>query len=356
MTDILLRELTNSDLDWLITHSEKRSLQAAEILLYPYQVTEHLFILISGQLALRSQQSASVLTTITRGEMVGEDPLFQLQSDTQIQAVTDSVVLAISYTELMHKMQHEPCFASHLYRAIAIVLSERLRSLFESPERLQFQYNQSVKEALFVFGELRDSDIDWLMQTGTVTSLMVNKVLLQAGRPVDALHIILDGRLSIATPDGSTDPLILCFMGLEESSKSYRVFAEISKGGLPGISSFLDARPLPVTIRAVTTTRVLSIPRPQLMAKLQQDVSFAARFYRVIAVQIATLLQTVIHQVGQQADQNQTALTEARPTDRINQPDQTAMDEDELNLADLEQISQGAARFDWMLSQLEARI
>ena len=126
MTDILLRELTNSDLDWLITYSEKRSLRAAEILLHPYQVTEHLFILISGQLTLRSQHSTNVLTTITRGEMVGENPLFQIQSDTQIQAVTDAVVLAISYTELMRKMQHEPCFASHLYRAIAIVLSERL--------------------------------------------------------------------------------------------------------------------------------------------------------------------------------------------------------------------------------------
>ncbi|MEL6816214.1 MAG: cyclic nucleotide-binding protein, partial [Cyanobacteria bacterium J06598_3] len=191
--------------------------------------------------------------------------------------------------------------------------------------------------ALFVFGELHDSDIDWMLSTGRVEKLGAERVLLNAGRPVDALYTVLDGQLAIATTDKPCDPLSTCSHGLEEmgATQNFNPIAYISRGSLPGIISFLDFQPLPVRINALKETLLLAIPRRQVTIKLQEDLSFAARFYRVIATQMASLLTTVMS-LG------------ADPLGGVSKE----LDSDELDMDALQQVSQGAARFDWMLKQL----
>lgn len=345
MADTLLRELSNTDLDWMITTGERSQLPSGQPLLAPQRHSDLLYVLIEGKLGLTvqaeplSSASASQLVDeLTQGEVVGIGALFDMPEMSSVSTLEPSMVMSIPILKLRAKLAEDVAFAAHFYRAIAIMLSNRLRRIFEQPDRIQYWGERSAKEVLSVFGELRDSDVDWLTAFGEAQAIAADKVLLQAARPVDALYILLDGQMSISAPQqGTFNPLYLCFSGLESSTREQPAYATISKGGMPGIISFLDFRPLPVTIRAVRESLVFAVPRQTLVTKLQVDDSFASRFYRVIAIEILEPLQTV--------------------SARLVQPEAIApfsepMLDEELDLEDLQQMSEGAKKFNWMLSQL----
>lgn len=354
MSEILLQALSNADIDWMVTTGERIRLEVGDVLISAEKPVSELYVLLEGSLVASSPASTECasreIATFSRGELLGESCLLEISPRAAtIKAAEPSLVLVLSRAKLTEKLLQDMGFSAHLYQAIALILSERLRYLFEQQadnlaEQVEMRYggDRSVKEALFVFGELWDSDVDWLLAVGHLQKLAVGEVLLQASRPVDALYIIMDGRLSISKPEGQLNPLSLCFTGLEKSTRSQKVFANISKGGLPGITSFLDFRPQPVTIRAEIESLIFAIPRSKLLARLQEDSGFASRFYRVIAVQVAELLQTVMGQLG---------------CSGMKYEPQAGMDnameyEDELDMDALHQMSHGAARFNWMLKQL----
>ncbi|MEM6424983.1 MAG: cyclic nucleotide-binding domain-containing protein [Cyanobacteria bacterium P01_D01_bin.128] len=341
MSDVLLRELTNPDLDWLVNVGKHDAIAPQQVMLCPTDPWDNVYVLVDGEVCLfRKKEDARPLTGIDRGEVFGESPLFDLPCPGTLKTVKPSQVISIPREVLTQKLHADVAFAAHFYRAIAVMLSERLRNLFEMTNQLQMGRASAAKEALSIFGELRDSDVDWLTSTGKIEKVAANQVLLQAGRPIDGLYMVLDGRFSIAVPDGAFSPLAMCMAKLEERSRSYRLIAEISKGGFPGIVAFLDSRPMPVTIRSVTEALIFTVPRPAMVVKLQTDLGFAARLYRVMAVQISELLQAVLDQISG------SAIAPLRSSDG------EAMEDDELDLDDLQQMSEGAARFNWMLDQL----
>jgi bacteriocin-type transport-associated protein len=337
MAEILLQELSNADIDWMVTTGLQERIVAGTVLLRPGEPADALYLLLDGVLALLAPEDEGCMpreiAALSRGEVVGvataldTNPIF-------------SSVLA--QQQLSAKLKQDRSFAVHFYRAIALILSVRLRRMYENPEKLGFEDDQSPQDALAVFGELQDSDIDWLISAGRVEKLQPNQILMHAGRPVDALHIILDGLFSISVPEGHYDSLSLCFQGLERSTRSQQTISSLSKGALPGIVSFLDSQPLPVTIRAAQESLVFIVPRPQLLAKLQQDLGFASRFYRVIALEVLDLLRSVMNRLG--CGQRQYTHQQGM--------DAEMEYEDELDLDELHQMSQGANRFTWMLKRL----
>lgn len=343
MADTLLRILSNTDLDWMITRGERKQLPANQPLLDPQDAQDLLYVLIEGRLGLFvnfvSTSSAdlstyALLDELKQGEIVGLSPLFNRSETTVVRTLDPSMVMSLPVTMVQAKLTDDLAFASHFYRAIAIMLSNRLRRIFERPDHVQSWGDRSAKEVLSVFGELRDSDIDWLVSFGQTEAIAADRVLLQAGRPVDALYILLDGQMTISAPEGQFNPLYLCFSGLENSTKYQKILNTLSKGSMPGIMSFVDSQPLPVTIRATQDSFVYAVPRQKLITKLQVDDSFASRFYRVIAIEILEMLQTASAQLSDSASAN------------------LDTDDEELDMEDLQQMSEGAKKFNWMLSQL----
>jgi bacteriocin-type transport-associated protein len=345
MTDTLLRELSNADLDWIITHGDRKKLPAGCDLVNPRTAQDALFLLIEGRLGLNlpkvgatDNEELVVLDELMHGEVVGIASLLDVPDVTIIRTLEPSLVLSLGIPQLQAKLREDIAFAAHFYRAIAIMLSNRLRRVFEHPDRIQFWGDRTTKDVLSVFGELRDSDVDWLVAFGQTQQFGGDRVLLQAGRPVDALYILLDGEVAISAPPFPFDSLHLCFAGLEASSRGQTAFATLSRGTMPGIISFLDFRPLPVTFRTVRESLVFALPRQTLATKLQVDDSFASRFYRVTAIQILALLQSLNMRL-------------ATGNDATISMDSAEMDE-ELDMDDLQQMSEGAKKFNWMLSQL----
>ena len=343
MSDMLLRELSNADIDWFVTTGTRQQLADAAVLIQPNQALDEMYLLLEGTLAVRLPNKSAtglgsptkptnMIAQMTRGELLGESWLFNARPVVQVAAAPEATVLSISRSALEGKLRTDIEFAAHFYRALALIMSERIRRIFENPDQVRYGAHRTVKEAVFVFSELHDSDIDWMVRQGTVDEVASGEILLHAGRPVDALYTVVDGQFAIAMADQPCDPLSFCSRGLSEQAaqQTFRTATYISRGGLPGIISFLDFRPLPVTIRAMEPSQVLSIPRQQVAIKLQEDLGFASRFYRVIATQMANLLSAVTLLRGDDDDE---------------------MDE-ELDVAALQQVSHGGTKFDWMLRQL----
>ena len=346
MADTLLRELSNTDLDWMITSGERERLPAGQQLLTPQGNQDVIYVLIEGQLGLNfhsdtqvNTQAVNPIDALNQGEIVGAGILFGIPEMTFVNTLEPSMVMSLSVAKLQAKLTEDVAFAAHFYRAIAVMLSNRVRRIFEDPERVQFWGEGASKEVLSVFGELRDSDVDWLVSFGQTETITADQVLLQAGRPVDALYVLLDGQMAISAPAGNFNPLYLCFSGLDNSTREQKAFAALSKGSMPGIISFLDFQPLPVTIRAAKESLVFAVPRQTLATKLQVDDSFASRFYRVIAIEVLELLQAV-------------SMRLVKTDDISSHVDDEATLDEELDIDDLDQMSEGAKKFNWMLSQL----
>lgn len=347
MADTLLRVLSNADLDWIIARGKQQTLAVGQSLFHPYSAPDQIALIIEGSLGESfAADDAAVDKTVLidelgAGEMVGFSPLLDKPSLTAVKALKSTLILSLPIEQIKAKLADDIAFAAHFYHAIALMLCDRLRRLFEQPEGAHwgdrpagssFDHRTS-NDVLTVFGELRDSDVDWLTAFGQVETIAVGQVLLQAARPVESLYILLDGQMAMSVYPGRFDPLALCFLEAAASRRDRPTFTSLSPGSIPGIVSLIDWRPLPIAVQAVTESLIFAVPRQTLVTKLLVDNSFASRFYQVIAMQILEQLQTA--GMGFMSSSAMAA----------------AMD-DELDMDDLQQVSEGAKKFGWMLNQL----
>jgi CRP-like cAMP-binding protein len=143
-----------------------------------------------------------------------------------------------------------------------------------------------MKKVLFLFGELSDLDVDWLIKNGSPRGIAEGDVLIEQGRPSDALYIVLDGTFTV-TAAGATEPL-----------------NSLGAGEVVGEMSFIDSRPPSTTVKAASISRVFCIPRDALARRLKQEAGFAARFYRALAMFLShRLRQMTLRMSHQEAGQ-----------------------------------------------------
>ncbi len=361
MTEVLLKELTNSDIDWMIAIGHQREIAAGGVLIQEGKTADCLHILLDGILTVNiSQPENNPLTRafaaleggeilgrevgrLSRGEVVGEIPFVSSRSiATNIQAVEKSLVMSIPQQELAAKLQQDVGFGARFYRAIAILLADRIESTIHQLGRSKFTPSQPVKDVLFILGALHDSDIDWLMATGTPQKIPAHTTLIHERGPVDALYLVLDGTLSLSISLDDRNPLARAFAAIEGNEILGREVARLSKGEIIGETPFIDSRLPFATVKAIQETMVLSIPRQQLAAKLQQDVGFGSRFYRVIAILLYQRLQGMLSQLGYGRLVYSQGLPLAENLEY----------EDELNDSVLDGVALAGKRFDWMLGRL----
>ncbi|MGB3139017.1 MAG: cyclic nucleotide-binding domain-containing protein [Nodosilinea sp.] len=126
----ILGVLDDNDVDWLTEAGQRQELQPGQTLIREGEPSDYIYLILDGGLkvsvaALEDQPVAHLAT----GEVVGEMSFVDRQPPSAtVSALDPSVVLAIPYAQLRHKLQHDVWFASRFYRALAILLSSRLRS------------------------------------------------------------------------------------------------------------------------------------------------------------------------------------------------------------------------------------
>jgi CRP-like cAMP-binding protein len=174
-----------------------------------------------------------------------------------------------------------------------------------------------MNRVVFILGVLEDEDVDWLIAAGQRQELQPGEVLIREAEPCDALFLILDGALEVSVAALQAQPIAL-----------------LATGEVVGEMSFVDSQPPSATVAALEPSIVLSISCKHLRHKLQQDIWFASRFYRAMAILLSSRLRsTVKHLQGEHW----------RP---VTSPSEAGLDEMG------EMLSMGSIRFDWMLKRL----
>ncbi len=357
MTEVLLKEFSNSDIDWITTTGRRQEIAVGTVLIQEGKILDTLNIILDGTLVITASQTENnslnrafaalegdqvkdrEITRLSSGEVVGEIPFVKVRSIAGTVRATDkSTVISIPQQQLTAKLQQDVSFASRFYRVIAILLSDKISQIARS----KLSPGQTLKDMLFVLGELNDSDIDWMMATGRRQKIAANTVLIREAHPVDALYILLNGTMSVSVSDDQRNLLTRAFAVMEGGEITGREIGRLSKGEIVGETSFIDARVPAATVRATEDSFVLSIPRQQLAAKLQQDIGFASRFYRVMVTLLSHRLQGMYSRLGY----GRRVYSKGQPLD------ENVHYEEELDSSVLDRMTLAGTKFDWMLSRL----
>ena len=178
-----------------------------------------------------------------------------------------------------------------------------------------------MRKALYILGQLSDLDIEWMIDYGRRIAVPAGHTLIKQGQPVEDLYVTLAGAFSV----------------IDERMDGHEL-ARLGSGEIIGEMSFIDALPPSATVRAAEAGTVLALPRALLQGKLDQDPSFAARFYRAIAIFLSDRLRTTVSRLGY-----------GDPGAVI---EEGVAQEDELDLNVLDTVHLAGARFDHLLKRL----
>lgn len=179
-----------------------------------------------------------------------------------------------------------------------------------------------MQKVLFLFGELNDDDIDWLMTAGNIAQVPPHTNLITENVPLENLYLLLEGLVSVSIT------VVDCT----------REIAVLSSGEIFGELSFMDNCPPTASVDTIEDCLVVAIPRHKISDRLHQDVGFAARFHRAIATFLAHRLRNTVRTLGQDKDFvfNQSVTGEETPDSM------------------LENIELATTRFDWIVRRVKS--
>ena len=165
-----------------------------------------------------------------------------------------------------------------------------------------------MRKVLFLFGQLTDDDVEWMTRTGSKRFLPQGEVLIRQGEPAEAVYILLEGRLGV---------------WLTGKDGQEREIARLNAGEIVGEMSFVDSRPPSATVRGLEGSSVFAVSKAALSAKLAADLGFAARFYRALAIYLATTVRERHRALGYASG---AAVAVAEEEDEADELDATVLD------------------------------
>ncbi len=177
-----------------------------------------------------------------------------------------------------------------------------------------------MKKVLYIFGLLTDADVEWLAAVGERRWLDPGAVVIEEGKPVGWLVLVLQGEFAVSVA------------GVGE-------VARLGAGEVVGEMSFVDTAPPSATVAARERSLALFIDKGELTRKLESDVAFGCRFYRALAVFLADRLRGAGRRL---VDVSSVSLGGG------------SIMKDELDLAILDSVSMAGERFHRLLKRLSA--
>ncbi len=366
MIDLFLKHLSNSDIQWLKQNGQMENIQAGDVLIDQARSPDFLYLLISGELtgsisqnqggrlgrvfaALEEDQDLEQeIANFSPGEIIGKISQIELTPAAMtVKATENSTLLSIPHEILQEQIAEDFGFASRLYQGIATVLSDRFGRLIQYLVRQKKGQIPPLEDVPLIFGELSDSDVDWMLGVGRLAQISAEEILILNGQQIENLYIILQGAIAVFVQEEKPNRLVSLFSALESDEQTDESLEteiiRLYRGEIVGEAITLDSPMSTCTLKALENSILLKIPEQQLLVKLQQDIGTSARFYRVVSMLISGRLQGLISRLGY-----------GRSRYQIGQSlDLEAAYEDELDLEVMDNLTLGGARFDWMLKRLK---
>jgi CRP-like cAMP-binding protein len=124
----ILGELDDRDILFLTRAGAERALEAGDRLITAGKEVRDLFIVTDGTLAVTTS-SGDMVATLALGDIVGEMSFVEnRRPTTSVTATGPAHLLAIPRDAILAEFVRDTAFAARFYRALAIFLSDRLRS------------------------------------------------------------------------------------------------------------------------------------------------------------------------------------------------------------------------------------
>lgn len=124
----LFGPLNDLDVDWMIAHGTVERVLRGGSILKEGESSEAVFVLLQGSLVV-STRAAGELTRLEWGEVVGEMSLVDGRAaSATVTAADESMVLKLPRVALEAQLARDSAFGARFFRAMAITISERLRS------------------------------------------------------------------------------------------------------------------------------------------------------------------------------------------------------------------------------------
>lgn len=175
----ILGDLNDRDVTWLAENGERRSVPAGTVIIREGEPLDTLFVVTDGTLEVLLGQTR--IAELGTGDILGEMSLIEKRPPTaSVRTLSDCRLLAVPQEHLRAELAGNQGFAARFYRAIAVFLSDRLRSTVG-----QLGYGQakpeSPEEAFALENELDDGLLDNLHVAG---DRMLRLIAMLEGRRV----------------------------------------------------------------------------------------------------------------------------------------------------------------------------
>ena len=120
--------LNDSDIDWMARTGSRREIRRQDVLIQEGVLIDAIILLLQGRMGV-SVSGAGEIAQIEAGDFIGEMSLVDsAPPSATVGAQVDCVALFLDKRALLRKLAGDHGFASRFYRALAILLSDRLRA------------------------------------------------------------------------------------------------------------------------------------------------------------------------------------------------------------------------------------
>jgi CRP/FNR family cyclic AMP-dependent transcriptional regulator len=139
--------LNDSDVDWMVHAGTRRGIGREEVLIHEGMPVDSIILLLFGKMTVNVSGVGEV-AQLGSGDFIGEMSLVDSSPPSAtVTAKVDCEALFIEKKILQQKLAADIAFAGRFYRALAILLSDRLRATERRPAYGQEQglENESVR-------------------------------------------------------------------------------------------------------------------------------------------------------------------------------------------------------------------
>jgi len=125
----VLGQLTDLDADWLAKMGARVKIAPGTTLIAEGRAAEAVYIVLEGELVATLEAAGRELRRMGPGEVLGEMSFIDARPPSAtVKAAAESVVLKVPREALASHLKADDGFAARFYKAIAMMLSDRLRT------------------------------------------------------------------------------------------------------------------------------------------------------------------------------------------------------------------------------------
>jgi CRP/FNR family transcriptional regulator, cyclic AMP receptor protein len=171
---VILGILDDSDVEWMISAGKRERMAAGSMLIQEGHSSDHLYIVVEGAFAVRlGALQGKQIAELRAGEMVGEMSFVDARAPSaSVVALEESLVLSIPVASLRDRL-NDPPFAARFYRALAVLLANRLRNTVTS---LGYGRASNDREEAHMGEEIGPTMLETLGLAGARLDLMMKRL------------------------------------------------------------------------------------------------------------------------------------------------------------------------------------